>query len=192
MSNMWIQTYTGLALDLDDPKPEQIDVYDIAHALAFIPRYTGHSKSGYTVGQHSLFVAQLVEQWGYYSLRLHALLHDAPEYALGDWSSPLKQIIRQRAPYLLELEARFEHVIAERFKLRPLDPADRQLIKRADLVALATEKRDFMLPSPRPNWGASSGYPLEEPSPHRLWVREPEHVERNFLERFKAYGGDLS
>lgn len=191
MTCTWIQTYTGLALDLDDPKPEQIDAYDIAHALSLVPRYTGHARGLYSVGQHSLHVAELVAKWGYLDLRLPALLHDAPEYALGDWSSPIKQLMRLHAPYMLELEARFEIAIRDRFKLPVLTPAQHQLIKQADLVMLATEKRDFMGPSPRADWGASSGHPLQEPLPERLWIHEPEHVERRFLQCFREFGGDL-
>ena len=165
MTATWIQTYTGRAFDLHDPKPEQVDPYDIAHSLSLCPRYTGHARGLYSVGQHSLHVAQLVPP----RLRLRALLHDSPEYVLGDWSSPLKQLMRQHAPFMIELERRVERVIEERFGLAPAEPWEHDEIKRADRVMLATEKRDLLGPSPRPNWGESSGAPLHVLSEERAF-----------------------
>lgn len=183
----WIQTYTGRALDLDDPKPEQIDIFDIAHALAYIPRFTGHSRSGYSVGQHSLHVADLVPP----ELKLRAQLHDASEYAFGDWSSPLKVLMRRHAPELIAIEHRMQRAIEERFGLREATAEEHAIIKAADLVMLATERRDFMGESPRPEWAASSGYPLAQPLEGRMMTWDPWDVERMFIRTFRAYGGDV-
>lgn len=182
----WIETYTGLAFDLDDPKPEQVCIRDIAHALSFMPRYTGHTAGPrpYTVGQHSIHVADIVCKTRP-DLALSALLHDAAEAYLGDWSSPQKQLMRRHAPYMLELEARVEAAIAERYGIALKVPE----IKQADLVMLATERRDLMQPSPRPHWSESSGYPEQTPLENTMRVFPAEHVERGFLMFFDAYGG---
>ena len=58
----WIQTYTGRAFDLLDPRPEQIDPLDIAHALSQICRFTGHVREFYSVAQHSVLVACIVPE----------------------------------------------------------------------------------------------------------------------------------
>lgn len=184
----WIETFTGLAFDLDDPKPEQVCIADIAHALAAMARYTGHTRRNgshvYSVGQHSIHVADIVFKTRP-DLALSALLHDAAEAYLGDWSSPQKQLMRRHAPYMLELEARVEAAIAERYGIALKVPE----IKQADLVMLATERRDLMQPSPRPHWSESSGYPEQEPLPEPLRVFPASHVEHGFLQFFAYYGG---
>lgn len=91
-------THRGVMIDLLDPKPEDIDRADIAHALAHLARFTGHGDGAYSVAQHCVGVAELarldcepraVQAW--------CLLHDAEEAYLGDANSPLKAAMRDVA-----------------------------------------------------------------------------------------------
>lgn len=153
----WIQTSDGADLhgsfDLAAPRVEDVHVEQIAHHLASINRFTGAARRPYNVAQHSCLVAQLLPP----RLRLAGLLHDAHEAYTGDWSSPLKQRVRQLAPGLLEqLIAPIERVIEQRFGLTWLTPEDHALIKHADLTMLATEKRDLMPLDSRPGWHESA------------------------------------
>lgn len=130
-----ILTRSGLQINLLRPDPACIHLEDIAHALGNLCRFTGHTRQFYSVAQHSVHVSHLVPP----EHALAALLHDATEAYLGDVSSPLKH----QLPAYREIEARMESAIATRFGLTlPLHPS----IKAADLVALATEKRDLMAP----------------------------------------------
>lgn len=157
----WIQTASGRTFDLLNPRPEDICVEDIAHHLASINRYTGAARRPYTVAQHSCYVAQLLPQ----RLRLAGLLHDASEAYTGDWSSPLKVAVRELCPDLIpKLLKPIERAVEEAFGLTWLTEADHAAIKHADLVMLATEKRDLMPLDNRPGWGDSAGV-VELPPP---------------------------
>jgi 5'-deoxynucleotidase YfbR-like HD superfamily hydrolase len=134
----WQRMLSGRRLDLLNPSPADIDIADIAHGLARVARWNGQ-----TFGAHALSVAQhvlLVEEiagalnpaWPD-AWRLAALLHDAPEYVIGDLISPFKTAIGldYKAFELKLLEA-----IHERFGLPAKVPADVGAeIKRADRIA---------------------------------------------------------
>lgn len=182
----WIQTFTGLAFDFAAPAPEQIAIEDIAHALSQQNRYTGHTSRPYSVAQHSLLVADLVTATAP-DLGLTALLHDAAEAYLGDWSSPLKAYLRQHASAALDLERAIEAAIGARFGV---DLVTRNpVIKAADLIALVTEKRDLFGPAPRAGWGDSTGYTMPGPDPEPIALRGAGWVEARFLEAFDRFGG---
>ena len=90
----WQRMLSGRRLDLLDPTPLDIEIGDIAHGLAFVARWNGQTRGdwAYTVAEHSLLVEEIVTrldpgvapQW-----QLAALLHDAPEYVIGDMISPV-------------------------------------------------------------------------------------------------------
>ena len=186
----WMQTYTGLAFDLLNPTPEAICIEDIAHHLSQINRYTGASRKPITVAQHCVRVGMLLPP----RLRLPGLLHEPEEAYLNDWSSPLKVVFRQIAPQIFPLLVDpIKRAVEARFGLEWLTYEDRAEIKRADLIMLATEKRDQLGPSPRDDWAASSGHPLQEASSdERLAMRSPwsaADAEFNFLVRFSDWGG---
>jgi len=84
----WIQTYTGKRFWPLDPRPEDVDILDIAHSLSLLCRFTGHTSSFYSVSQHSILVAQEVPK----RLRLWALFHDAAEAYIGDIARPTNLI----------------------------------------------------------------------------------------------------
>lgn len=157
MSGAWIQTFGGGKFDILDPKVQDVDPVMLAHSLAKLCRFTGHSKQFYSVASHSLLVADLVAGLGREDLRPHALLHDAHEAVIGDWSTPLKRALVLTFPgaddVLTCIEAPIKAVIHEAFGLDwPYADADRALIKQADWLALAAEKRDLLHPGP--DWTA--------------------------------------
>jgi hypothetical protein len=147
----WIQTFTGRAVDLLEPDPASFVIEDIAHALARICRYTGHSPEHYSVAQHSVLVARNLPL----ELRFDGLMHDAVEAYVQDVSAPLKWAMRGSATNSAYdiVEARIDVTIAKQFGLiRPLPPE----VKVADLRMLATEADDlgFLGGAPR-SWRLS-------------------------------------
>lgn len=135
---VYISTYLGNRFYPRERLIERIDIEDIAHGLAFQCRFNGQTSAFYSVAQHSLIVADLVCE----SQRKAALLHDASEAYLGDMVKPLKVLLSDFAA----IEEEVTHLIAKQFIVN-FDHAE---IKRADLIALATEKRDFMPHSTEP------------------------------------------
>lgn len=126
----FIYTFTGRKFYFLDPRPEDICLEDIAHALSNLCRYTGHGKF-YSVAEHSVHVTNYLALTNtQVSLLQAALLHDATEAYVGDMSKPLKTLL----PAYDEIESRVADAVAKRFGLQP-DPR----IKHADLVMLATE-----------------------------------------------------
>lgn len=141
---MCMATRSGRNFNPLSPCAEDVLIDDIAHALAFQCRFNGHTREFYSVAQHSVMVAGLVPK----HLWMDALLHDAAEAYLGDVVTPVKAAI----PDFEKMEARVIAAINHRFGLSTeLSAHDRYLIKRADLIALATEKRDLM-PNARGEW----------------------------------------
>jgi 5'-deoxynucleotidase YfbR-like HD superfamily hydrolase len=126
---------SGRRLDLLDPSPLDIEIEDIAHGLARVARWNGQTigQHAFSVAQHSLVVEEVavhVEPGLEPRWRLAALLHDAPEYVIGDMISPFKAAlgVDYRA-----FEARLERAIHLRFGLPPqIPPAVKALLKAAD------------------------------------------------------------
>ncbi len=137
---MIISTYTGRLLDLEQLKVPDIDLVDIAHALSHLCRWTGHTRTFYSVAQHSVLVADRVwVRTGAPALALAGLLHDAAEAYLGDLASPVKH--SAIAAGFRKLEHRVQTVIAARFGLPRELPL---IVHEADGELLATEARDLM------------------------------------------------
>lgn len=128
-----IETASGREFDFTDPRPESINIEDIAHALSNLCRYTGHVREFYSVAQHSILVSRLVPP----DVAMYGLLHDASEAYLGDVSSPLKQLL----PEYRRIESVVQGAIYSKFDLHPAGAYD---VKGADLIALVTEKRYLM------------------------------------------------
>lgn len=130
-----IQTASGRYVDPLNLHPDDVSVEDIAHALAHQCRYSGHTSVFHSVAEHSVRTVDIVPAQD----RLWALLHDATEAYLVDLPRPIKY-----APGLEEYrkaERRAMLVICERFGLPPEEPDS---VRHADLVLLATERRDLM------------------------------------------------
>lgn len=131
----WIQTFSGKKFYPLDPRPEDICFEDIAHALALICRYNGHSREFYSVAEHSVRMS-LSDLPGSPQWRL---MHDAAEAYLCDIPKPVK---RDLPGYKMAEDALLK-VIGERFNLGLYD---HDAIGIADMVMLATEKRDVLTP----------------------------------------------
>ena len=177
---------SGRRLDLLDPSPLDVEIEDIAHGLARVARWNGQ-----TIGDHAFSVAQhcvLVEELAVRlepilapKWRLAVLLHDAPEYVIGDMISPFKAAI---GGSYKTVEHRLETAIHLRFGLPATIPAMiRTLTKRADHVSAffeAIELAGFERPEAEKIFGRPKGFP------ERLGL-EPWPVaaaQARFLERF--------
>lgn len=168
--NPTITTRSGLYFNFINPDPDTIIIEDIAHALANICRFTGHTKQFYSVAQHSVLVSEIVEP----EYQLDGLMHDAAEAYIGDISSPLKR----RIPQYAAIERTVEYAVRYKFGLMlDLTPA----IKKADYVLLATERRDLMAEHDE-YWGLLDGV---QPLPDRIEPWGPERAKEEFLDRFQ-------
>lgn len=161
----WQRMLSGRRLDLLDPSPKDIEIEDIAHGLARVARWNGQTvgEHAYSVAQHTLLVEEiatamqpdLTRRW-----RLAALLHDAPEYVIGDLISPFKAAIG------LDYKA-FENKLLEaihrRFSLPPALPGRITMaIKAADRIAAfyeATQLAGFTEPEANRYFGVPRGVP---------------------------------
>jgi 5'-deoxynucleotidase YfbR-like HD superfamily hydrolase len=137
----WQRMLSGRRLDLFDPSPLDIEMADIAHGLARVARWNGQTEGTniYSVAQHSLLVETIARQRVRLSRphRLAALLHDAPEYVIGDMISPFKAVIGDAYK---SVETRLLAAIHLRFGLPPVLPADLlALIKASDRAAAHLE-----------------------------------------------------
>lgn len=148
---------SGAYLDLADPDCTRIEAVDIAAGLRQL-RFAGQTREAYTIAQHSLLVLKLVEPLAAQihdgkaadRLRWAALLHDAPEAFLHDITRPLKG----QLPDYKRIEAMFETRFAAAFDIRWTQRI-RQIVKMADLQALAIERRDLC-----PETADTRGWPV--------------------------------
>lgn len=170
-----ILTASGRYFDLTAPEQSQFDINEIAHALANLCRFTGHTSRFYSVAQHSVLASYLVPE----EHALTALLHDAAEAYLGDVASPLKHML----PEYAAIYARVESALFAHYGLPATLPS---CVKRADLIMLATEKRDLM-PYANDVWPILIGVtPLDKPL-HRPLI--PRRAKDAFLRRFANITG---
>lgn len=178
MNAPYVSTFLGNRFYLTRPQIDDVAIEDIAHGLAYQCRFNGQTNAFYSVAQHSLMVMDLVPP----DHRFAALLHDAAEAYLGDMVKPLKNLF----PEFSVIEARVMAIIGEKFGLDLTHLA--LSIKQADLVALATEKRDLMPHSTEP-WS----YLAEvEPLPHAIAPMSPEKAKEAFLVAYQRFSADIS
>lgn len=135
----WMQTFTGRQFWPLDPRPEEIDIADIAHALAHDCRYGGHCLRFYSVAEHSVLLARAVAP----QHRLAALMHDSPEGYLRDLVRPVKRTM----PAYRTAETAIWLAICARFGLPPELPAE---VHQADNRILVDERQQNMAPPPAP------------------------------------------
>lgn len=151
----WILSATGAEVDVRTPRVAHIRLADIAHALAQINRFNGHAIRPYSVAEHSLLVALIVGKAlkGTAEAQLCALMHDAHEAYCGDMATPLKDEI---GPDWRYVEARWANVTRTAFDLQDCWHQHAAIVKQADLIALATERRDLM-PATGAPWECLAG-----------------------------------
>lgn len=142
-----ILTANGRNFDLQYGNQADVTMADIAHALAQINRFTGHCRRPYSVAEHSLLVAEIIERLlsPSVSARLAGLMHDAHEAYIGDLSSPAKLVVGDAWS---TLEHRMERTVRTAFGLHSAAHTWADAIKQADLIALATERAQLMPASP--------------------------------------------
>jgi 5'-deoxynucleotidase YfbR-like HD superfamily hydrolase len=155
----YIGTYSGKCFWPLDPKPEEICLEDIAHALSQICRFTGHTSEHYSVLTHSLNVERLLIDRGYNELtQLYGLLHDAAEAYVGDMSRPMKIC----CPSFQAIEDGVQAAVYKHFGLPEPTPEIAAAVKEADNYILALEARRLMQ--------NTEGWRLMETGDEELWV----------------------
>lgn len=183
----WQRMLSGRRLDLLDPAPLDIEIEDIAHGLSFVARWNGQTIGDYpySVAEHSVFVEELFTRLNPridHKWRLAALLHDAPEYVIGDMISPVKAAV---GPDYGVLDDRLTAAIHLRFGLPAKIPnVIKKQIKRADILSawleavqiagFSTEEADKLFGKP-----VLSDLPKRTLRPHA-----PKEVRGRFLELF--------
>lgn len=192
---VWQRMLSGRRLDLADPSPFDIEISDIAHGLARVARWNGQTSGAhaFSVAQHSVMVeeiAGLANPALAASGRMAALLHDAPEYVVGDMISPFKALVGGEYKVV---EARLQAAIHLRFGL----PAERSsaltdAIKAADRVAAyfeATELAGFTATEAAKFFGRPRGVHREQLAIEPWPTAE---AERRFLDRFEALAATMA
>ncbi len=183
----WQRMLSGRRLDLLDPSPLDVEISDIAHGLARVARWNGQTVGdhAFSVAQHSLVVESIFRELCPDSSAnscLAALLHDAPEYVIGDMISPFKSVM---GGGYKDCEARLQRAIHLRFSLPPvLAEKLKREIKRADQIAAyfeATVLAGFSIAEAAKYFGRPRGVSAEGLD---LAPRPAGNVERDFMERF--------
>jgi len=188
----WQRMLSGRRLDILDPSPMDVEIIDIAHGLARVSRWNGQTKGQYplSVAQHSVMVERFVSQnapkldrrW-----RLAALLHDAPEYVIGDMITPFKYAL---GGIYRDIESRLAEAVHIRFGLPARLPESvERAIKRADRMAAwieATQLAGFS----EEDAAKILQRPRGTPDSLRLRPLAPEKAAEMFLKRFRLLGGE--
>ncbi len=187
----WQRMLSGRRLDLLDPSPLDIEIGDIAHGLARVARWNGQTKGAhaFSVAQHSILVeviATALKPQLSPKFRLGALLHDAPEYVIGDLISPFKAAM---GVSYKAFEERIQRAVHIRFGLAPSLPASvTQVIKKADKIAAyheATQLAGFSVADARQYFGDPSSLDMKLPGTlNRLEPMETAAAQAAYLARF--------
>lgn len=177
MSRAWKQSLSGRSVTVAKPDPREIDaLLDIPETLARIPRFNGSVPGGnYSVAQHCVLIADaILDDGGDADTATVGLLHDAHEYILGDWITPVQEGLAEIEAELYG-DSRFAAVMAEAKRRAdraifkscgvPWPPTPQQIrtVKTYDLRMLATEKRQILAPSVK-RWNAA----IEQAEPLRM------------------------
>jgi uncharacterized protein len=190
-ARVWQRMLSGRRLDLLDPSPLDIEIADIAHGLARVARWNGQTSGAhiFSVAQHTLLVEAVMREETPRvdsRVRLAALLHDAPEYVIGDMISPFKAVL---GGDYKAVEKRLLSAIHIRFGLPPvLSPEIAQRIKEADRGAAyleATALAGFAQAEAKRLFGRDPGLPLATRQDYLTpWTAAK--AEKRFLARFKT------
>ena len=174
----WIQTYSGRRFNPTKPNYQAIVIQDIAHALSMQCRFSGHTKSFYSVAQHSVGVSNLCPKED----QLWGLLHDASEAYLVDIPNPLKRSGKFNT--YIEFESQMMDAVCERFNLSKKEPPS---VKRADKQMLVAEA-DLLMSPLRPDWDTLSL--LDDPENIiNIQPVSPKEAKTMFLQKFAELTG---
>lgn len=161
--------------DYLDPWGHAFSIKDAVTAISRVPRFGGHTKGFYSVAQHSVLVSVLcpARPWD-------GLAHDLEEAYIGDLLTPMKRLIESLAPAFAARLRNISSAVEDAFLSSGTSRAE---VKRADLVALATERRDLLENRPHLDqyWGA-----LPDPVPYLIIPLSPEAAERAWWARYWA------
>lgn len=165
----WIETFSGKRFFPLEPRPEDVCIEDIAHALSMQCRFGGHTRHFHSVAYHSLIVSFHCKQenalWG--------LLHDAAEAYLVDVPRPVKYSVEMEGYRAAEVA--IMACVCQKFDLPLVEPAD---VHEADNAVLLAEKRDLM---GKLAWAGTTAKPI----PNRILLVEPFLAKEYFLKRYK-------
>ena len=167
----WIQTYTGKKFYPLNPRIEDIDIEDIAHALSMVCRYTGHCQKFFSVAEHSVLVSYLGDE-------KFGLLHDGSECYIADIASPIKRM--PEFSFYRDIEKNLQTMIYRKFGLISPEPDS---LKKADLLMLSTEAY-YLLNPLHPEWKIPY-----KPLPIQVKCLPPAEAKILFLDRFHELFG---
>ncbi len=185
----WQLMLSGRRLDLLAPSPLEVEIADIAHGLARVARWNGQTSGdhAFSVAQHSLLVEQiffLIAPNASPEAQLASLLHDAPEYVIGDMISPFKSVI---GGDYRSCEERLQQAIYLRFSLPGVIAQElKKDIKHADQIAAyfeATELAGFSVFEATQLFGRPCGITVDGLD---LSPQPAKHVQKIFVDRFQA------
>lgn len=189
----WMTTFTGRQFWPMDPRSDEVDILDIAHSLSLVCRFGGHCLYHYSVAQHSILTALVVDKTdsdcpyidgtefvslSKNKLALSALLHDASEAYIGDLIRPVKRSLP--SPGIAEIESRLTAAIFQRFNI-PYPALG--VVGWADEVMLREEHRQVLNDGREWQVDSVDGPQIEITK----WT--PEFAMERFLAMFKEYGG---
>ena len=183
----WQRMLSGRRLDLLDPTPLDIEIEDIAHGLSFVARWNGQTLGDfpYSVAEHSLLVEKIYSNSFRHPEKkwcLAALLHDAPEYVIGDMISPVKSAIGSDYQ---SLESRLSSAINLRFGLPTIIPDKiKKQIKKADKISAwieAIQIAGFTKAEADKLFGATENNNIDQFS---IRLRPPLEVREKYIARF--------
>lgn len=164
-----IRLYGGTYFNFLDPEGSDYTIEDIAHALSLINRFNGHTDRFYSVAQHSVIASEHVRP----GFEYEALMHDAPEFVVGDVTAPLGSLL----PDYKAIKKGIEKSVSRRFDVTyPFPPA----VHEIDIRMLRTEQEQLM-DAGEDVWAVTCGV---EPVPVRLLSWSPEHAKKRFLDRY--------
>lgn len=136
VDGVYVGTYTGVKFHFMNPSPEEVRLEDICKALSQVNRFGGHSHFPYSVGQHSLLIAEKVAAEGYTpQIQLYALMHDFSEAYLTDIPTPIKHEL----PLYMKIEENVMNCIYKKFKMPAPNKFIRELVKYYDTAILKSE-----------------------------------------------------
>lgn len=190
IDEVYIRTYTGGKFHVFAPKPDEVSILDIAHALSQQCRFTGHTRKFYSVAQHSVLVGRQAEQWDVVhaeAYRLKGLLHDAAEAYLVDLPTPIKRNVTFASEWK-GLDARITDAVHGAFGIQYHGAS--HYIKGLDHRMLLTEQRDLMNGADLNEMNQGT-YMAGWRTPFDFTI-EPwssEQAEEEFLKDFKKYMG---
>lgn len=165
----WIYTHSGKHFNFLKPDTGAICIEDIACALSNLCRFTGQLDEFYSVAQHAVHCSYLVPA----EFAFEALMHDAAEAYCNDISAPLKKLL----PDYRDIEGAIDQAVRQKFSL-PKEQSS--IVKHADLVMLATERRDFDMDDGT-TWQMLDGI---DPAPFTVAPLNPRQARVLFLHRF--------